>query len=79
MTRQRDIGRVLDAWLAPGPIEAPDRVLDILADECFAGEMASCDGLYQEAEVGSDYETYGDTCAGRQDAGTGQFCTEAFP
>lgn len=32
MTRQRDIGRVLDAWLAPGPTEAPDRILDILAD-----------------------------------------------
>ena len=32
MTRQRDIGRVLDSWLAPGPTEAPDRILDILAD-----------------------------------------------
>ena len=32
MTRQRDIGRVLDTWLAPGPTEAPDRILDVLAD-----------------------------------------------
>jgi len=28
MRRQRDIGQVLDAWLAPGPTEMPDRLFD---------------------------------------------------
>jgi hypothetical protein len=41
--------------------------------------MVACDDLYAEAEFGSAYETYGDTCAGRQPAGTGAFCTETFP
>lgn len=32
MTRERDIGRVLEAWLEPGPTEAPDRILEALVD-----------------------------------------------
>ena len=41
--------------------------------------MQSCDDLFDGSEAGSDYETYGDTCAGRQPAGTRQYCTITFP
>ena len=32
MTQQRDIERLLDQWFSDGPTEAPDRVIDIVAD-----------------------------------------------
>ena len=38
---------------------------DVLARDCFFGDFDSCDQLYLETPVGSDYEAYGDTCAGR--------------
>ncbi len=41
--------------------------------------MAACDQLYAESPVDSTYETYGDTCAGRQPAGSGRYCVDAFP
>ncbi|MEX5718626.1 hypothetical protein [Geodermatophilus maliterrae] len=52
---------------------------DDLAEGCFRGDMGACDDLYLAAGLGSVYEAYGDTCAGRQPAGTGVLCTEAFP
>lgn len=55
-----------------------DLRLDRLAEECFDGEMQSCDDLYRDAPGDSDYETYGDTCAGRQPANTRRFCTDVF-
>jgi hypothetical protein len=51
-----------------------DPDLDALAQACFEGELAACDHLYLQSPVGSDYEAYGDTCGGRQEAGTGQWC-----
>ena len=32
MTSERDIERILDLWFADGPTQAPDRVLDVVAD-----------------------------------------------
>ena len=32
MTRERDIERVLEAWLEPGPSEMPDRVFEAVLD-----------------------------------------------
>ena len=32
MTHERDIERLLDHWFADGPTEAPDRVVDVVAD-----------------------------------------------
>lgn len=32
MTQQRDIERVLDHWFGDGPVQAPDRVVDIVGD-----------------------------------------------
>jgi serine/threonine-protein kinase PknK len=39
--------------------------LDELAEECAEGDFGSCDELYSESDVGSDYEAYAKTCGGR--------------
>ena len=41
-----------------------DPVLDSLYDACGAGDMASCDTLYFESPVDSEYETFGSLCGG---------------
>ena len=56
-----------------------DPQLDALAQDCYDGDMEACDDLYQESPVGSDYQTYGDTCAGRQPELTQRFCINTFP
>jgi len=68
----------------PDPTGTPDglgddAVLDVLAQACYAGDMQSCDDLFDQSDAGSDYETYGDTCAGRQPPGTFIYCTDTFP
>ena len=52
-----------------------DPELDALAELCYAGDMEVCDELYASADSGSDYQVYGDTCAGRQPPNTGSYCT----
>jgi len=68
----------------PEPTEFPeglgdDPMLDELAVACFEGSMQACDDLYDESVPGSEYERYGDTCAGRQPEGTQQYCVASFP
>lgn len=70
----------------PGATVTPDglgedRNLDALAQECYDGDMDSCDRLYEEAELDSLYGLYGGTCAGRQDVSDADtvFCADAFP
>lgn len=46
-----------------------DFVLDTLWDECEAGDPESCDGLFAAAPFGSEYETYGGSCAGTRTDG----------
>lgn len=53
-----------------------DPALDALWDSCAGGDMAACDSLYSGSPFGSDYETFGDTCGGRQDASSGAWCDE---
>ena len=55
-----------------------DPTLNVLAQSCFDGDMASCDQLFEDSAAGSPYQHYGDTCAGRQPLNTGAFCTDAF-
>ncbi|HEX5631191.1 MAG TPA: hypothetical protein VFY15_05990 [Acidimicrobiia bacterium] len=40
-------------------------VLDELAERCEGGDFVSCDVLYQASDVGSAYETLGNSCGGR--------------
>ena len=63
--------------LEPTPPEnlGTDPALDALASDCYIGDMAACDELYDSSEQGSDYQIYGDTCAGRQPQNTGLLCT----
>lgn len=59
-----------------------DPVLDREAQSCYEGDMTSCVLLYLSGQVDTGhraYTIYGDTCAGRQPAGTGRLCTEVFP
>lgn len=58
-----------------------DPELDRYAEDCHDGDMTACDELFLESPLGSAYELYGGSCAGRQsntDART-VYCVEAFP
>ena len=56
-----------------------DERFDRLAQECFDADPSSCDDLYRESELGSDYEEYGSTCGGRTDEGQNGGCTALYP
>ena len=59
----------------PSPDRPPtDSEMQALVDACTEGDMGACDRLYRTSPVGSDEETWGDTCGGRQPAGTGEWC-----
>jgi hypothetical protein len=69
--------------LIPPPTQEPgglgtDAALDELAQECYGAEMQSCDDLYERAPADSEYEAYGDTCAGRQPEHTRRYCSDVF-
>lgn len=51
----------------PRNILGNDDALNSLANDCFDGNMASCDQLFEDTPVGSDLETYAQTCGGRID------------
>ena len=42
-----------------------DAELDVLAQECFAARLSSCDELYASSDRGTSYEVYAQTCGGR--------------
>ena len=63
------------APVPPGAL-GPDPVLDAYAQQCFDGDLQSCDDLYVESPPLSDHEDYGTTCGGRVKAWTVPFCTE---
>jgi hypothetical protein len=55
---------------------------DALAQDCYDGVMESCDALYaatKDDDALATYSNYADTCAGRQEGGTSEYCTDAFP
>ena len=47
-----------------------DPLLDLLWDDCAAGDMGACDQLYRQAPLGSEYEAFGDTCGATTEGGT---------
>lgn len=68
---------------APAATQKPaglggDPALDLLAEACHGGDMSACDDLFTVSDVGSDYEEYGDTCAGRRDGGAWAMCADVF-
>jgi hypothetical protein len=59
-----------------------DVELDGDAKGCFTGVMTACVELYLSSyrdPALAGYTAYGDTCAGRQPAGTLRLCTASFP
>jgi hypothetical protein len=59
-----EVTALVDGCLNGDP-SACDTLLYLLAEECYAGYMISCDALYQISEYGSAFEDYGATCGGR--------------
>jgi hypothetical protein len=59
-----EITSLVDSCL-DGDYGACDTLLNLLADECSAGYLLSCDALYEISAYGSDHENYGATCGGR--------------
>jgi len=59
------------------PTGSPE--FDDLAQSCYEGDMRSCDQLFNETPVGSDYEAYGDTCGGRWPISARPNCTQVIP
>jgi hypothetical protein len=45
--------------------EGVDPYLDQLWAECEAGDFQSCDDLYSDSPLGSEYQEFGDTCGNR--------------
>jgi hypothetical protein len=58
------------------PTGSPE--FDDLAQSCYEGDMRSCDQLFNETPVGSDYEAYGDTCGGRWPISARPSCTQVI-
>jgi type II secretory pathway pseudopilin PulG len=56
-----------------------DPVENQYAQQCYRGDMASCDTLYIISDEGTPYSRYADTCAGRQPEGTDRLCEDTFP
>jgi hypothetical protein len=58
-----------------------DAELDGYAEDCHDGDMAACDDLFRLAPLGSAYELYGGSCAGRQSNTEARavYCVDAFP
>lgn len=75
---------VADSGAIPPPTIEPaglgdDPALDAFAERCYGGDMGACDALYRRSPPGSDYRSYADSCAGRQDVGSGNWCEQSFP
>ena len=56
-----------------------DTTLDALWDACTAEDWQACDDLYDQSDVGSGYEAYGDTCGNKYAAGTTDYCVDVMP
>lgn len=48
-----------------------DATLDALYDECEGGDLAACDTMWWDSEIGSEYEELAETCGGRTDYAAG--------
>ena len=58
-----------------GELDSSDPLYPI-ALQCNFSHGSACDTLYDEAEAGSDFETFADTCGETQPAGSGDQCAQ---
>jgi len=63
----------------PSDILGSDDALNDLANQCFQGDMHACDDLYLDTPVGSDLESYAQTCGGRSEDEQNGGCPQRFP
>ena len=57
-----------------------DPALDALWDSCDGGDMAACDELFWSSSIGTEYESFAQTCGGRLSEETfGDCVTEVGP
>lgn len=70
-----------EATGAPDPSDpqgpGEDAALDGLYRSCQAGDYAACDQLYARSGFGTEYERFGATCGGRNEATTA-YCTDRY-
>ncbi|MGY1702782.1 hypothetical protein [Geodermatophilus sp. SYSU D00766] len=62
---QERLGTTTPADPTPPTGLGDDATYQPLAEACFAGDWAACDRLWLETPIGSPYEDYAGTCAGR--------------
>ena len=48
-----------------GGVLVGNDVLEELGERCGGGDYYACDVLYQASDVGSEFESFGDSCGGR--------------
>ena len=64
------VGSDIDDDRPPEPMAyGDDARLDRLWDACAAGSGAACDTLFWDSAPASEYETFGESCGGREDVG----------
>lgn len=63
-----------DAWQSDAFTYGDDPALDVLWDQCEAGDMVACDDLWWVSPPASEYEEFADTCGRR--AEPGEWCSE---
>jgi hypothetical protein len=68
----------LDDYEPTLPPRGSDVILNQLAEKCQAGDMAACDQLYDDSDVGSEYEVYGNSCGGRLSDDNVEYCVDVF-
>jgi hypothetical protein len=77
-TRPLLTGRPLPAATLASTGLGSDPMFDRLAQQCADGSMRACDELYDASPAGSRYESFADSCAGRQPRNTNIYCVTAF-
>lgn len=68
------LGAIAIAIIVLVAVRSYDARMEELRTDCAAGDMAACDDLYDESNLGSDEEDFGWTCGGRTQGGGG--CTD---
>ena len=73
------LGGAVDPSNTSGNNYGDNAYLDGLWDRCTAEDWQACDDLYDQSDVGSGYEAYGDTCGTKYTAGTTDYCVDVMP
>ncbi|WP_062076723.1 DUF4190 domain-containing protein [Demequina globuliformis] len=70
------IGSELGDFFDSDQAYGDDADLDALYDQCEAGDNGACNELYWASDFGSEYESFAETCGGREATPMGGYCEE---